>query len=103
MGDKQLYKIFLIRKFYHLYELEENVTLILNSLSVWTIKDGSFCSKVDFDIFTDNDQKRYISPRYNPNHCDYFVLMGERLCMGRLITTDKDKYYGRNESILLTF
>ena len=63
MGDKQLYKIFWTRKFYHLYELEENVTLILNSLSVWTIKDGSFCSKVDFDIFTDNDQKRYISPK----------------------------------------
>jgi hypothetical protein len=96
ISDSKLTRVYFNEKFYTLYELKEDVPIVLNSLCIYAIKDDVYISKVDFDIFTDKDAKKYISPRYNPSHCDYFLLTGERLAMCRTLEISADEYVDRH-------
>lgn len=93
ISEPQLTRIYFKEKFHTLYELKEDIPVILNSLIVYTVKDDWIDSKVDFKIFTNpKDGKRYISPLYNPAHCDCFVLTGERLAMCKTFEIKAEEY-----------
>ena len=92
IGDLQLNRIYFQETFYTLCELKEDRPIILNSLHVYTVKDDWIDSEVDFKIFTHTDGTRYISPLYNPAHCDCFLLYGERLAMCKTIEIKAKDY-----------
>lgn len=71
ISELQLNRIYFQVTFDTLYELKDDVPIILNSLQIYTIGRDWINEKVDFDIFTDKNGKRYINPRYNPSHDDY--------------------------------
>lgn len=92
ISELQLKRICFQEKFYTLYELKEDVPIVLNDLYVYAIKNDEVYATVDFDIFTNTKGTRYISPRYNPSHCDYFLLTGERLAMCKTIEIKANDY-----------
>lgn len=92
ISELQLNRIYFQVTFDTLYELKDDVPIILNSLQIYTIVRDWINEKVDFDIFTDKNGKRYINPRYNPSHCDRFLLTGERLAMCKKIEIKADDY-----------
>jgi hypothetical protein len=92
ISESQLSRIFFQEKFYTLYELKKDIPIILNSLHIYAIKNDEVYTEVDFDIFTDTKGIRYVSPRYNPAHCDHFVLTGERLAMCKTIKIKTSDY-----------
>ena len=91
ISDKKLARVYFQDKFDTMYELTEDRPIILNNLEVYTVVNDWVHSKVDFDIFT-LDGKKYISPRYNPSRCDGFLLIGERLVMGKTIEIKAEDY-----------
>lgn len=78
-SDFEFVRIPYIVKFNTLYELKEDIPLVLNELQIYTMNEDFVGQEVDFTIFTCPDGKRYISPQYNPAHCDGFLLRCERL------------------------
>lgn len=91
ISDKQLCRVHFVKKFNTLYQLEENTQLILNTLCVYAMKYNDY-QKVDFEIYTEEDNKKYIVPRYNAARCDYFMLGGERLAMCKIVEIKSDDY-----------
>ena len=92
ISECKLHRISFQTKFNTLYELKEDVPIILNSLHIYSINDDWVSSEVDFDIFTHKDGKRYISPRYNSVNCDGFLLIGERLAMCKTVEIKAEDY-----------
>lgn len=106
ISDLKLSRIFFQEKFHTLYELTDDKLLVVNNLYVYVVKDGWCQSRVDFDIFTGSEGKRYISPRYNPLDCDFFLLLGERLAMCRTLEIKADEYisqYCRDRNFTFAF
>ena len=99
----ELKKIPFQKKFYSLYELEEDVSIVLNGLSLYAVDimtDGEeIYTRIDFDTFTGEENTQYISPRYNPLHCSHFILEGFKLAICQTVeveAADDDDYYYDN-------
>ena len=91
ISDSKLNRICFFEKFRGVYELKEDIPIVLNNSYVYAIKDDCYYSQVDFDISNING-KRYICPQYHHSNCDYFLLAGERLAMCKTVEIKAEDY-----------
>jgi hypothetical protein len=89
--ETHLYTIPYEAIFKTIYQLTDKDSFILDSIKIYTLIESCMGEKVDFDIVISSKDK-YIQPRYNPNKCDGFALIAEKLVHCKKIEIKKEDY-----------
>lgn len=92
ISESSLQKVYFTTKFRDIYKLEAECPIILNSLSVYAVKDKQCEQKVEFDVRLYSNGDKFIRPDYAAKDCDYFLLTGERLALCKMVEIKAEDY-----------
>ena len=79
-------------RFNTIYELKEDMHVVLNDLYVYAVVGDNYQAKVGFDIVAHTNGDKYIKPRYT-GYCDCYMLMGYRTTMCKTLTIEPEDYF----------